>query len=603
MADLYFGGGLNQNDEFNISLEECYQGQNFDLNERTKTFRPRLPFDQVGTLPNGACVSGIMQLIKRDDQDSLLVSGGNAVYQMTDTFTATGVATVNTSTGLRSTYWSLDDRIIITDLDLNNTLAKWDGSEYTKHKHGIGDGTVTTAVGITRTGTTATLTYTAHGLVANDLFTVFDAVEIEYNGEHIIDAVTEDTIDFTVSGTPSTPATGTITFEKSVDLYAKYAIEHENRIWLFNIQDVNGATTSLNPHMMLVSEFEDVDSFDIATRAGTATATGLTGNEAFYMLTPDLRPINGVVKFLNTLIISTIDGGLFRITGSSPADFQIVPFYAGSAATGQETMSSIGNDVLYMTSAGDIESLSSTDRFGDVKADDVSRFIHDELRDLDDAITVYNQDLQKIYLFVTDKVLVLDKGILLKKPNISPWSVYRTSHNNSFNACAVSYIRKPGSNQYDIYWGDHYGGIFKMNGTPGNGDAGIYDLITYRKTRLIRETPSEFINQLGKVEYRRRGIADLIVTFTYDGSGVNSSVRIPLRDTQTTGNPNFWSGDAYWGGDYYWDEGEVVEDVISKKNFSPTGKGEGFFIECRLNTSVNFLINRLSIPPYDSQAT
>lgn len=78
--------------------------------------------------------------------------------------------------------------------------------------NGYGGGTPTS---ITRSGSTATLTYTAHGFSAGDVILVAGADQSEYNGEFIISNVTANTFDYTVSGSPATPATGTITFKKA----------------------------------------------------------------------------------------------------------------------------------------------------------------------------------------------------------------------------------------------------------------------------------------------------------------------------------------------------------------------------------------------------
>ena len=63
---------------------------------------------------------------------------------------------------------------------------------------------------ITRSGSTATATATAHNMDVNDIAVVTGAVQDEYNGQKTITAVTANTFDYTVSGTPTTPATGTI---------------------------------------------------------------------------------------------------------------------------------------------------------------------------------------------------------------------------------------------------------------------------------------------------------------------------------------------------------------------------------------------------------
>jgi hypothetical protein len=61
-------------------------------------------------------------------------------------------------------------------------------------------------VTITRSGSTASVAHTAHGLVNGDVAVIRGAVEPEYNGPHTITNVTVNAYDFTVSGTPATPA-------------------------------------------------------------------------------------------------------------------------------------------------------------------------------------------------------------------------------------------------------------------------------------------------------------------------------------------------------------------------------------------------------------
>ena len=72
---------------------------------------------------------------------------------------------------------------------------------------GFGDQTVT----ITRVGTVATITYpSAHGLKHQARHTISGADQGDYNGEFQVTEVTSTTATFTVAGSPTTPATGTI---------------------------------------------------------------------------------------------------------------------------------------------------------------------------------------------------------------------------------------------------------------------------------------------------------------------------------------------------------------------------------------------------------
>jgi hypothetical protein len=66
---------------------------------------------------------------------------------------------------------------------------------------------------ITRSGTTATVACTAHGLVTNDKVMVYNAVEA-YNGLKTVTGYTTNTFTFTCAGTEGTPATGPIYIKK-----------------------------------------------------------------------------------------------------------------------------------------------------------------------------------------------------------------------------------------------------------------------------------------------------------------------------------------------------------------------------------------------------
>jgi len=68
-----------------------------------------------------------------------------------------------------------------------------------------------TVTQITRSGATASVSHTAHGMIDGDKVAIRGAVEQDYNGVYAITNVTTNAYDYTVSGTPGSPATGTIT--------------------------------------------------------------------------------------------------------------------------------------------------------------------------------------------------------------------------------------------------------------------------------------------------------------------------------------------------------------------------------------------------------
>ncbi len=75
---------------------------------------------------------------------------------------------------------------------------------------------------ITRSGTTATVTTaTAHGLATGDVALIAGAVETAYNGEFVITRTSATTFTYDVAGSPSTPATGTITSKRAPGGFTK----------------------------------------------------------------------------------------------------------------------------------------------------------------------------------------------------------------------------------------------------------------------------------------------------------------------------------------------------------------------------------------------
>jgi hypothetical protein len=71
-------------------------------------------------------------------------------------------------------------------------------------------GTDVAVTSITRASTTATVTATAHGFTTGDQVNIRGAAETDYNGDFIVTVTDANTFTYTVSGSPATPATGTI---------------------------------------------------------------------------------------------------------------------------------------------------------------------------------------------------------------------------------------------------------------------------------------------------------------------------------------------------------------------------------------------------------
>jgi hypothetical protein len=393
----------------------------------------------------------------------------------------------------------------------------------------------------------------------------------------------------------------TLTTGLATDLYAKYSVVHLGRVWLFNVK-----TSSDTPHLLVASAFETPTSYDTSKRALDSSFS--TGNEAFYMLTPDLLPINGVVLFFDTLIISTEKGRMWKLMGTNSKDFAWEPFYSGSSAIGTESMASIGDDVAYMKKDGIIESMRSTQTFGDVKTDDLSRFIRNTVNGLSSSITIYDQSRQKVYFFCgSNKLLVLFKDMLGAKGDsgqiISPWSVYRTDHSSSFLTNAAIYMREPGGTNYFVYFGDDSGKIYQLDG-ESDGDAGTTDIQTFRKSAFFQTLLDDFKNVIdpetdilrGRVYYRRVAECDLLMQFEWADDFSITDCTVPLAGPALGDDAAYFGGTSYFGGLFYFNTGFQLSQRVSTRGFSPVGRGPGFFLSTTVSSSQVFDVMKISIP-------
>lgn len=118
-----------------------------------------------------------------------------------------------------------------------------------------------TPTSITRSGTTATVTYPNHGLMVRERFKILGASQSAYNGTFKIDEiVNRDSFTFTVSGSPATPASGSLVlkfvdrqnevgFSDRQSLTIDFGIANANKTASFNIayhQNQDGIQTYLH---------------------------------------------------------------------------------------------------------------------------------------------------------------------------------------------------------------------------------------------------------------------------------------------------------------------------------------------------------------------
>lgn len=364
-------------------------------------------------------------------------------------------------------------------------------------------------------------------------------------------------------------------------IIAKYAVEFNNRMWYFNIDD-NG--TDL-PHVILASQFENPRTVDPSTRStGQDPTAAPTANAAFFLTTPDLKEINAADVWNEKLIISTVNGRIYEITGSDATNYNVIPLYAKSNAVGEQAFVNIGNDWIWQR-VGAIESLRAVETSGDVQANDLSVKIPETIASLGDTKMVYDESRQKVYMFGTNKCLALYKHLI--GTELSPWVPFTTNHSTDFNATSVAYIRAPNGSDYSVYWGDSSGNIYKMDGVD-EGDSGSEPISMRRKLPLIKINGTSVE---GRVKYRRRDDVDLTFLLDFSDELYSTTSTVTLKEQEQS--PTVYGGAFYYGGAVYYGSVTLLGAAQQSQGFSPAGIGSSVFLELSTDTTKDYLIDSI----------
>lgn len=147
--------------------------------------------------------------------------------------------------------------------------------------------TAVSITSITRSSSTATATTAAaHKLATGDKVTIAGAVQTEYNGTVTVTVTSATTFTYTVSGTPATPATGTITMlayitnvvsdldgDTSAEaLYALGCIAFQQHLWIWGVGSGTTASNHFRPELARFSQpnfalpFQSSDSLTFGNR-------------------------------------------------------------------------------------------------------------------------------------------------------------------------------------------------------------------------------------------------------------------------------------------------------------------------------------------------
>lgn len=503
---LKFGGGVNSRaSDDEIDPRECSAGQNFLLDLSNRQLRNRPPFDLLGTAPNGAEIRGGANLLKSDGTVSMLVQAGANVYEW-DGASFTLVGTVSASANLRGALAAnstLDDKVVITDLNLQEPVLTWDGT---------------------------TLSTMSHNLVGTFL--------------------------------------------------AKYCFISNERAFYGNVIS-NGTAT---PHMIVGAQREDFTTLSVSQRP----ASGLSEADPFYLLTPDLRPVNGIVEAFGVTAFSSDNGSVFKLAGASAKDFSIDPLHPRSGVSGSESMAFVGNDIAYGRQ-GRLESLSATDRFGDVETDDLSVQIADSIEGYKNWTTVYNSRLNRVYFLPSgeNEIWVFQPSLA---GQISPWSKWTTQHSMSFQPTFIMNMLDPVDGLEYVYCGDASGNFYRLEGT-GTGDGGSANIKTsFTSKTFPSPLDADVFDVEGWIKYRQKEAATVTITLLWSGMTVlNEAITISIPSPS---RPVYGGGLYYADGNYY---GAAFADRITRQKFGVPGQSNEFQIKVEIEGTADFEINEIGI--------
>ena len=365
------------------------------------------------------------------------------------------------------------------------------------------------------------------------------------------------------------------------DFKARHIRVARERVHYGNVESNSTAT----PHMVVASAVSDHDNL-------STTVLPSAGSEAdaWYLLTPDLRPINALEKAFGTFIVSTENGEIFQITGPVRADTTIKEFYPDSGADGAEPLTFAGNDILYGRQ-GRIESLAATERFGDVQTDDPSRWIQDQIETYDDWTAIYNDRLQRVYFLSngSQELWVLFKNLVGQ--NLSPWSRWATANALAFSPSCFWAMKDPVSGLRHSYMGDSAGQVFRLEGTSA-GDAGSTNVSVRRTSKLLSAPLTAKAYDLeGVVKYRANEAVTATLTVLYQGRNLFDQAITLTLPAVTDGI--YWNQtDAYWNEtDNYW--GSAFEGRLVRQPFGIAGAAEDYQVRLEADGTSSFEINEI----------
>lgn len=374
---------------------------------------------------------------------------------------------------------------------------------------------------------------------------------------------------------------------------AKYCLVNTERALYANVFN-----NIFIPHIIVGSQLEQYDIVTTTERAGDVSGSDVGAfygdpivsigvDSAYFLPVPDILPINGILDAFGTIPISTEDGKIHQLIGSSPQDYQIISLYSGSGASGTEPITFVGNDVLFGRE-GTIESLLANDKFGDVEASDPSAFIRSIAKDVNSWDIDYDPVAQRAFVWPEGGTKVL---VWRKETEGSPWSVWTTNHSSNFNKTASMLMFDPRTRRKSVFWGDTDGNIFKMFGEEGTGDAGA-EAVTMSRASKTFSMPADAISSdiEGFVRYKAIDFpTEFDITVEYEGLTLKDQVSTVTIEAPTDGD--YYNGSTFYSGEGHYNH--IITQRLSQERVSISGQSSQFRVKVSHEDQKSLEVNEI----------
>lgn len=378
--------------------------------------------------------------------------------------------------------------------------------------------------------------------------------------------------------------------------FAQYVIISDERAIFANEKDATA-----NPHMLVGSKTGNYLQLSVTN----APSESLGDDDPFFLLSPDLKPINGLVSAFGTTIISTQDGQLFALSGSGASDFRFDEFYPGSGASGQESVCYIGNNVIY-GKRGRIESVTDTNRFGDSEYANVAAGIKTDVEIYTSWTMVYNQRLNRVYSFPREgsEVWVCDNSMLAAANSAltasqaaqdnnspSPWMRWRTRHAMGYKPTFAMSMLDPVDGLEYVFMGDASGNLYRMEGTGEDGDGGTEEIQTEVLTRMY-EIPADAqaFGIEGWVTYVKDEAFTLFISFEFQGESIfeeTLTIEVPgVEERIYFGGPHYFNDTVYFGS---------PAGKVSRQPILAPGQGNSFQVRVQTSGTSRAVVNEIGL--------